>query len=445
MPQSGLGFANKPAWDAQFENFGIYVMKVIAVNWQDHTVDLLAENRAALMHVPIAMAWGGSDYGERHMPQLDPAIDPTLPFGDGNRETWAVVAFTRGSTLHPVVLGFVYPEVSQMMLEGYQKVIRHVGDTFQAVSLDGDIWLAFTPDGNHIGFHYDNPSPPVIHGTDYDRLANPATGKQPSFSAVLANGSTLHLDGQSGNVHHIASQHLHQEAKGQLDLLGRVVTIQGLPALYPAGNTAVTSAPSTDDATVAVAHLTTNAAWNYTPAVAGTGPEGQGVKRGWTYLTHAAASRAEIGLDGKIRTFKAGIGYVGDPIRWEEVVVTAPPAPYIVPPPVAFVLAWSLAPDQAISWLCPELSDGPLTFNRNEYANPSGVSDFTLNGATVPLPSVADPLDVVQGDVLKFALVGGATGDETLLTIEAIPATLPDVALWYTVDPTTDPPTVTPP
>lgn len=452
MPQAGLGFANKPQWDAAFENFGIHVAKVIGVHWEDHTVDLMTENGATMLHVRLMTPFGGSDYGDRQMPQFTP-VDPGkalfdggdgVGFGGGNRDAWALVAFTRGAQLHPVVLGFVYPEVSQMMIDGFQKLTRHVGDTFSAVSLDGDIWLGFTPDGSHVGFHYDNPAPPAIHGTDYDRIADPATGKQPSFSAVLANGSTVHLDGQSGNVLHIASRHLHQEAKGQLDLLGRVITIQGLPALYPAMDTAVTSAPSAADPAIRVAHLTTNAAWDYTPPIAGTGPAGEGILKGWTYLTHAAASRVEIGLDGRLRTFKAPVGFVGDTIHWQEVAPAA--APYIVPPPAPMVLAWSLLGDQAITWVCPEVSGGTtITFNRNTQVSPSGTPVLALNGSPVSLPDSGHPLAVVAGDLLNYAVTGAGTTDENLLTIEAIPAALPDVALWYAVDPATEPPTVTPP
>lgn len=436
MAQSGLARSNRPAWDAERESFGIQVAEVIATDWRDHTVDLRTPSGAVLAHVPIATPWAGSDYGDLSRPQYDPT-----------RQTHALVAFVKGLAISPVVIGFFYPEVSQMMLDGLQKVTRHVGDTFQAVSMEGDIWLAFTADGSHVGFHYDNPAPPAIHGTDYDQTASPATGKQPSFSAILANGSGVHIDGPTGNVIHLAAQHLHQEAKGQLDLLGKVVTISGLPALYPAGNTGLVSAPSTVDPAITVAHLTANAAYDYRPPIAGIGPNGEGILTGWTYLTHAVASRVEIGPDGKLRTFKAPVGFVGEAIVWTEVAQGGGLTTYKVPPPVPFVLAWSLLGNQAISWVCPILPDGTtsIVFNGNKRQNPSGTATLTLNGSPVAIPTSGSPLTVVEDDILKLTTTGATVTDENTLTIEAIPAALPDIASWYSVDPTTDPWTVTAP
>src|SRR4051812_23157639 len=126
MPQSGLSRASKPAWDAEREMFGIWVAEVIAVNWEDHTVDLRTPNGASLAHVPIATPWAGSDYGDVNRAHVS-----------ADRETHALVAFTKGLAISPVVLGFFFPETSQMMLDGFQRITRHVGDTFSAVSMDG--------------------------------------------------------------------------------------------------------------------------------------------------------------------------------------------------------------------------------------------------------------------------------------------------------------------
>ncbi len=447
MPQQGLASATKPAWDAHREAFGIQVARVVASNWQDHTVDLVTPNGAALGHVPIATPWAGTDYGDLSRPQFLQRDNADLvglaARPDPTRDCHALVAFVKGLAITPIVIGFFYPVVSQMMLDGLQKITRHVGDTFQAVSMDGDIWLAFNSDGSYVGFHDNNPSPPIMHGVDYDRTSDPAVGRQHSFTAVLRDGTSFHMDGPTGNITHVAGQHLHQEAKQQLDLLGRVVTISGLPALYPGGVTGVVSAPATVDPAITVAHLTNNAAFDYQPPIVGIGPNGEGILTGWTYLAHGTAARVEIDPGGTLRTFAAPVGFVGDPITWNEIPVGA--VPYIVPPPVPFVLAWSLLGDQFITWLCPETPDGPITFNRNEQDNPSGTAVLSLNGSPVTIPDAGSPLDVAEGDLLKFAVTGAGTTDENLLTLKAVPATLPDVALWFTVDPTTFPPVVTPP
>lgn len=450
MPQSGLSQQNKPAWDADKEMFGLRTGRVIAVNWQDHTVDLAVSGGATFAHVPIASRFAGTDYGDLWQPQIDPTT---------GRACHAIIAFLNGMAISPMVIGFFYPEVSQMMLDGFQRITRYAGDTFTAVSLDGDIWLAFNPDGSYVGFHNDNPAPPIVHGVDYDKLSNPATGKPHSFTAVLRDGTSFHMDGPTGNVTCIAGQHLHQEAKGQLDLVGRVITLTGLPAIYPGGDAAVTSAPSTVDAAITVAHLTTNAAYNYQPPVMGTGPGGEGILTGWTYLTHGAASRVEMALDGVVRYFKAPAGFVGAPIAWEEVTPSVggsvtvteedndpvlnpitkfifpdesieqdggdPEAvhikrwKYLIPPEQPDTVAWSTSGNYDQPWLCGPTPDGPIVFTDHTLSSgASGTLVLKKNGSTVPLPTTGDPLSVEEGDILTFSLSGiTALGVIWMLTI----------------------------
>lgn len=454
MPQHGIRWASRPANNAGSEMFGLRVGKVAAVNWQDHTVDLIGEDQSYLAHVPMATVMAGTDFGEIHLPSFDPVRPQDAPFagGDGTgrpggtRDVFAVFGFIRGDQTNPIVLGFLYPEVSQMMLEGYQKIIRHAGDTFQAVSMDGDIWLAYNSDGSFVGFHDDNPSPPILHGIDYDRLSNPAVGKKHSFTAVLRDGTSFHMDGPTGNIIQVAGQHIHQEAKGQLDLLGKVITLQGLPAIYPGGVTAMTVAPSTDDATISVAHLTTNAAYNYTPPIAGQGSAGNGILTGWTFLMPGLAARVEIPPDGKPRAWKStASGFVGDPIAWEEVPFGGGISEYIVPPDQPYTLSFATLGNQTTpNWVAPFA----LTFNaRQEINGASGTLTLQKNNSNVTnKPDSTHPLAIVAGD--KLRVVSASTTDNTVefcLTIVANPSTLPDTDLWFTVDPSTIPPTVTPP
>jgi hypothetical protein len=273
---------------------------------------------------------------------------------------------------------------------------------------------------------------------------------------MLRNGTHVHLDGASGNIVVNAAKYLQMEAHEQLDLFGRVVTIQGLPAVYPGGNTGLVSAPSTADGSIMVAHVTSNAAYNYIPPIAATGPNGEGIQTGWTYLAHAPASRVEIAPDGVLRTFAAPLGLVGEAIVWTEIPPTTGASPYIVPPPEPYNLTFACRGDQRILWVCPPTPD-PYTIVfldstlRYVVANAivtwtTGTYTLKKNFSTVTIPlNGANPLTVVEGDVLELVTAGTVEADgRLLLSLWGINA-LPDTASWWDVNPTTDPPTVTPP
>jgi cell wall-associated NlpC family hydrolase len=446
--QQGLGAVLGTLIDPHKDAGAIRAAKVVGANWEDHTVDIAWPNGGGRTHVPVMEMWAGSDYGDLWHPQHAPA-DPNVPEGAAQqtgRDTYCLVAFINGVTALPIVIGFFFPEVSAMMHDNFQHLTRYANDTYSGVSKDGDHYLAFDAHGAFVGFHKpgSGQAPSVRGGSDYDRRAQPGEAVR-SFTTRLPVGSTHRLDGATGDIQHHAARNHRVEAARQLDLIGDTTTIEGLPGLLlgPSGgwHSGFIYAPSTADDTTNVAHLTNNAAHDL--AV----PDRGLVQRdwtGWRYLQDGPAMRAELALDGTPRYFTAPAGRKAEPVTWTEVVADAPLTTYEVPPDQAMSLSFSTVGDQTTPYW---IAGAAVTFNDHEVlAAASGTTELQKNGVGVPFPTTGSPLAVVRGDRLRLLTSGTSSGThECDLTLLANPATLPDIALWFTVDPSTDPPTVTPP
>jgi len=244
MPQSGLlPFGQQDEIPGR-AIFGLRTGRVIGAHWEDHTVDILATDNSTYMHVPIISGWAGLDYGEWSRPQLAEETTDGLTAGEafsiaptGKRDSYALFAFVEGFGVMPIVLGFFYPEVSQMMFSGLQRLTRHVGDTFTAIGSDGVNYLAFNKDGSAISFNVGDPRPPIVTLTDYDQRSEPE-GRPHNITLYLANGSKVELDGATGDIliqsesgariDILSSGDMSVSADGALDLSGNPLTLSGL-------------------------------------------------------------------------------------------------------------------------------------------------------------------------------------------------------------------------
>jgi hypothetical protein len=178
----------------------------------------MMDDGSFLAHVSIVEMWGGTDYGEWSHPQYIPQSPespeaPTENFDNVpgllddasflpslRRDTYALIAFVEGHASIPICLGFYYPEVSQMMFDGLQRLTRHVGDTFSAVSNVGNHYISFDKDGSAISFNNGFFKPPIVQQTDFDVLSAPRKGAYNITLYVAATQSRVHLDGTTGDI-----------------------------------------------------------------------------------------------------------------------------------------------------------------------------------------------------------------------------------------------------
>lgn len=438
--QGGIRDGFQEQWRPDREAYALRLGAVVGVHWEDHTVDVAWPNGGGRTHIPVAEAWAGSDYGDIWTPPAPDAAPTATTTVQARRDTLAIVGYLNGSTASPIVLCFVYPEVSGMMLKDLQRYTRYVGDSFAGVTQDGDQYLAYDRDGSYLGFHAAGSGmPPTMVGADYDRQSQPAHAPR-GFTMRLADGTVVRLDERAGDLTLHAARATRLSGAERAEIGAPTTTIEGLAGLFLGGmggwHAGFVYAPETHG-TATVAHLTNNAGYDTVTPL-----KGDGAPRdwsGWRYLQDGPAARVELGSDGHRHAFAAPAGAKGDRIAWAAVAEAA--APYKVPPPEPQYLSFDFQATGHLSWVC----GAAITFT-GARVDGVGTIACALNGAAVATPSSVAPLALAPGDVLRLDATGVTVGGDLLVTLVAAPTALPDYATaWYTVHTDLTPPTVTAP
>ena len=121
---------------------------VVAVHPEDHSVDLvMVDDGTRMVGVQVLTPNGSGKSGTFDMapvPEREQKWDISKPV-DG--EQIAIVGFMRGQ---PVVLGFLYPQISQMTFkDGQTRVYRHSSDVMFSIDGAGNVQLLH-PSGTYI-------------------------------------------------------------------------------------------------------------------------------------------------------------------------------------------------------------------------------------------------------------------------------------------------------
>lgn len=132
--------------------------RVIESHPESAAVDLfmLRDNRH-LAGVPVLSGWAGNDFGATCLGEPQ----------NGDRVIFAVVGWMNGD--HPVVVGFLYPQVAQVLFEDKERAVwRHPSDVYVSIDADGNTEL-FHPSGAwfRIG---EMPEHEDLTGKDYDKV-----------------------------------------------------------------------------------------------------------------------------------------------------------------------------------------------------------------------------------------------------------------------------------
>ena len=238
MTQAGIQRFSNPDHHPGTQTFGLKAGKIVGFNYEDHTVDAILHDGSTYSHCPLLEMWAGTDYGDLWNPQFAVKGD-TLAWnqgedgtGDltGRRDCLGVFAFFEGVDHLPICLGFYYDEVTQMMY-GFQRLTRHVGDSYAPVAFNDTHYLAFDKDGTAICFDQGDPEPPVMTGTDYDKRSQPTNGGY-NITLITASGSKVKLDGQTGDITIESKNDLAIVAARTLTIKGSPLVLDGLQGVY---------------------------------------------------------------------------------------------------------------------------------------------------------------------------------------------------------------------
>lgn len=179
---------------------GLRLAKVVAVYPGGYSVDLKfyddgsqASNVQVLSGRPVSTSTGVSD-----MPTPDvPAGGSQWSMQDTKTtDMIGVVGFVRGV---PVVVGFLYPQVNQMLFSDKDRMVyRHKSGVYFTIDKDGNLEMCH-PSGAYIRFG-DSPDHEDLTGKDFDGKWKIPTTEAVSIRVAQAGGKAVITISPSGDI-----------------------------------------------------------------------------------------------------------------------------------------------------------------------------------------------------------------------------------------------------
>lgn len=181
---------------------GMTLARVIRIIPEANAVDLQFLDTGDV--VPMVQVMAGSASGNTGLVDLaqpDQNTDPLDPLSRGERQIIACVNFYRGL---PVVQGFLFPQVCQMLFERINfRVDRHASDVYSTIDADGNTEV-YHPSGTYLRIGTD-PAHEDLTAQDFDgkwAIANntdKAVHVQLTVKNAGAQVASLNID-PAGNV-----------------------------------------------------------------------------------------------------------------------------------------------------------------------------------------------------------------------------------------------------
>lgn len=168
--------------------------RVAAVHPNDHSVDVvMVADGARLSGVQVMVPFATTSSGEHDLPDVDaPASgDPWSLTERTGKDMIAVVGYVGRS---PIVVGFLFPQVSQMLFGANRRMMRHTSDVYQTIDGGGETEL-YHPSGTFVRIGV-SPDHEDLTGKDVDGnfAITKNTDKAPHLRVVLAAGGAKKAD-----------------------------------------------------------------------------------------------------------------------------------------------------------------------------------------------------------------------------------------------------------
>lgn len=183
---------------------GLRIAKVVRFVPEAHAADLLFlddGSRVPMVQVLAGSASTNTGVADMAQPGTPPSGDMWGPQDSGTRDILAVVGYVRRA---PVVLGFLYPQVAQMLFaDRNRKVERHASDVYTTIDDDGNVEV-YHPSGTYFRIGTD-PAHEDLTGKDFDgkwkieRNTDKAVHVHLSVKNAGAEVASLNMD-PAGNV-----------------------------------------------------------------------------------------------------------------------------------------------------------------------------------------------------------------------------------------------------
>lgn len=227
--------------------------RVAAVHPEDHSVDvIMIRTGARLPGVQVLAEFATTNSGAHDLPNVSmpPSGDKWDLTAATDRDMIAVVGYIDGL---PVVLGFLFPQVSQMLFaDANRRVHRHASDWYTTVDGAGNFEAAH-PSGTFLRVG-ETPDHEDLTGQDVDghwAIAKNTT-RTPHVRLVVANGGAvkadIHVD-PSGNVTVTNAGNLSAHAAGTAAIQSDGDMTLTAPNINLVGNVAASGGALTHDGT----------------------------------------------------------------------------------------------------------------------------------------------------------------------------------------------------
>jgi hypothetical protein len=220
------------------------IAKVMAIQPGGYAVDLVFlhdDSQVPGVQVMSPSASTNSGFNDLAQPSPPPSGSKADVTQTNNRDIYALVGYVGRS---PVVLGFLFPQVCQMLFADMNRRIdRHASDVYTSIDEQGNVEL-FHPSGTYLRIGT-NPAHEDLTGKDLDgkwKIAN-NTGTAPHVHLTVANAgaavASIDID-PSGNVTEQNNGNLSATVGGNL-----VAAVSGTGAVTVGGNLDITSPTTT--------------------------------------------------------------------------------------------------------------------------------------------------------------------------------------------------------
>jgi hypothetical protein len=242
---------------------------VVEVHPEDHSVDLvMADDGTRLVGVQVITPNGSTRTGTVDLPAIPKRAnkwDVSQPTG---QDMHAIVGYVGRN---PVVTGFIFPQVNQMLSkDGQLRLMRHQSDVMTTIDGDGNIQLAH-PSGLFLRIGAD-PELQDFTGknADANSKADRNTGTTPYVRLAMAGGKAVLTIAPDGAVSLTTETTVDVQAKGNV-----AVTTQADALVQAAGTATVKALAITlDGDTTVTKSLTVEGVLTYQGGMQGSGGSG---------------------------------------------------------------------------------------------------------------------------------------------------------------------------
>lgn len=280
--------------------------RVAATHPEDNSVDVvMLDDRSRYHGVQVCAPTAGTNTGRADLPDVTPTTDKYSLDESGECAMRAIVGFLAPDA--PVVLGFLFPQVNQILFsDRNRRIERHASDVYTSTDGDGNFEF-YHPSGTYLRVgtseaHED------LTGKDYDKkwAISKNTAKAVHVHLRVSNAGSekaaVDID-PSGNitVHHVGNLVTHTEGTASITVDG-AATVTAPSVKIDATSTLVTGT------------LTVNGAFTYKDGMTGSGGSGASLTGNMSVtggtLTHSGKNIGATHTHGGVAT---GSGTSGVP------------------------------------------------------------------------------------------------------------------------------------